>query len=70
MASLFKMIQQSENENTFVIFRDLRAPAIRTETTSPYTAIIPDMTTGMSDYSRNRLAYFEQHLKKTTNVLS
>ena len=28
----------------------LRPPAISTETTRPYTAIIPDMTTGMRDY--------------------
>jgi hypothetical protein len=30
----------------------LRLPAISTETTRPYTAIIPDMTTGMRDYRR------------------
>ena len=29
---------------------DLRAPAISTDTTSPYTAMIPDMTTGIRDY--------------------
>ena len=28
---------------------DARDPAINTDTTRPYTAIMPDMTTGMSD---------------------
>ena len=30
----------------------LRFPAISTETTRPYTAMIPDMTTGIRDYTR------------------
>ena len=48
----------SKNENAFAIFHDLPEPAIRTETTSPYTAIIPDMTTGIRD-CRKSLTSFE-----------
>ena len=65
MASLFTM---SEIEDAFAIFHDLRAPAIRTETTSPYTAIIPDMTTGMRDCGRP-LASFE-HITINDDELS
>jgi hypothetical protein len=32
--------------------RHARSPAMSTDTTSPYTAMIPDMTTGMSDCER------------------
>lgn len=32
----------------------LSAPMMRTETTRPYTAMIPAMTTGMSDYEGER----------------
>lgn len=35
-----------------VVGKHVRLPAISTDTTSPYTAIIPDITTGISDYTK------------------
>ena len=37
--------------------RHVQFPAMRTDTTNPYTAIIPDMTTGMSDYNHNDVQF-------------
>lgn len=38
-----------------VLASDVPAPAMRTDTTRPYTAIIPAITTGTKDYSLVRL---------------
>ncbi len=65
MSRCQKKNESDRNEGYGVVWRaifHLRRPTISTETTRPYTAIIPDMTTGIRDY--RRLVVRKQHMGK------